>query len=286
VLATGIEGSGAWTVPEFITEKLPKTSYAHTRDDIDFSALRGKRVAVLGAGASAFDNASVALEQGAAEVRLCFRRAELVNVNAYRWAEFVGFLGHFGELGDADKWRFIREILRMGQLPPTDTYHRALRHKGFHLMPTCPWLSVEQQGAVILIDTPQGLIETDFIIAATGFVTDLSLRPELEHVHELLARWGERYKPPSHEAHADLERHPYLGPHFEFTERAPGQASYVSTLHNYTFGGLLSLGFGGASISGMKYSLPRLVSGITSSLFVEDRERHYDNLCNFAEREF
>ena len=35
----------------------------------------GKRVAVLGAGASAFDNAATALEHGAREVALCFRRA-------------------------------------------------------------------------------------------------------------------------------------------------------------------------------------------------------------------
>jgi FAD-dependent urate hydroxylase len=34
--------------------------------------------------------------------------------------------------------------------------------------------------------------------------------------------------------------------------------------------GLLSLGFGGASISGMKYSIPRLVGGITGSFFVEE----------------
>ncbi len=286
VLATGIEGSGAWTVPEFITSKLARTSYAHTRDDIDFDALRGKRIAVLGAGASAFDNASVALEKGAAEVRLCFRRAQLVNVNAYRWAEFVGFLAHFGELGDADKWRFIREILRMGQLPPTDTFHRATRHTNFHLMPSCPWFGVEQRGNVVVIDTPHGPVETDFIIAATGFVTDLKRRPELQHVEQHIARWGERYQPPANESHEDLARHPYLGPHFEFTEKKPGDAPHLSTLYNYTFGGLLSLGFGGASISGMKYSIPRLVSGITSSLFVEDRERHFHSLCTFSEREF
>jgi hypothetical protein len=55
---------------------------------------------------------------------------------------------------------------------------------------------------------------------------------------------------------------------------------------NYTFGGLLSLGFGGASISGMKYSIPRLVAGITGSLFREDAAEHYASLCGFDEREF
>jgi hypothetical protein len=55
---------------------------------------------------------------------------------------------------------------------------------------------------------------------------------------------------------------------------------------NYTFGGHLSLGFGGASISGMKYSIPRLVAGITGSLFREDAAEHYASLCSFDEREF
>ena len=62
VLATGIEGSGQWDVPASIRDGLPRRLWAHTREDIDFGALAGKRVAVLGAGASAFDNAATALD--------------------------------------------------------------------------------------------------------------------------------------------------------------------------------------------------------------------------------
>jgi hypothetical protein len=60
----------------------------------------------------------------------------------------------------------------------------------------------------------------------------------------------------------------------------------VRHLYNFTFGGLLSLGFGGASISGMKYSIPRLVGGLTASFFVEDRQRHFESLRAFGEVEF
>ncbi len=139
VLATGIEGSGQWAIPALVRDHLPERLYAHTHQPIDFGALADKRVAVLGAGASAFDNAAVALEQGAREVRLFFRRQSLVKVNAYRWAEFVGFLKHHGDLPDADRWRFILQILRMGQLPPTDTLARA---RARWLSPA-PGLSVE-----------------------------------------------------------------------------------------------------------------------------------------------
>jgi cation diffusion facilitator CzcD-associated flavoprotein CzcO len=286
VLATGIDGSGVWQVPRMISENLPKSLYAHTRWDIDFDALKGKRIAVLGAGASAFDNASTALDHGASTVHMFFRRQSLVNVNSYRWAEFVGFLRHMGDLPDPDKWRFISQILRMGQLPPTDTYKRATSHPGFEIKAGTGWTSVATKDGKVLIGTKAGTLEYDFVIVGTGFVTDLSARPELKAIESQIARWADRYTPAAEEQNPELAQHPYLGPHFEFTERTPGSAPYLKYLYNYTFGCLLSLGFGGASISGMKYSVPRLVSGITGSYFIEDRGHYFDTLCDFAEREF
>jgi len=289
VLATGIEGSGQWEIPALIRDSLPPHLYAHTRADIDFEALAGKRIAVFGAGASAFDNAAAALERGARSVHLCFRRPSLVNVNAYRWAEFVGFLKHFGDLPDPDKWRFIVQILRMGQLPPADTYARAQQYPGFHLHPACAWRSLEpgHDGRALTIHTDAGeRHEVDFVIVGTGFVTNLALRPELAEIEPYLARWSDRYRPDPEDANAELSRHPYLGPGFEFTERRVGEAPYVRHLFNYTFGGLLSLGFGGASISGMKYSQQRLVAGVTGSLFLEDREAHLRSLRQFVEADF
>jgi len=287
VLATGIDGSGQWEIPALIRDSLPPRLYAHTRDDIDFAALAGKRVAVLGAGASAFDNAATALDHGAREVTLCLRRPALVNVNAYRWAEFVGFLRHLGDLPDTDKWRFIRQIVGMGQLPPADTLKRARAHPGFRLHSGCAWHSIEVRGDRAVIHGGAGEDHVaDFVIVGTGFVTDLSRRPELREVERHIARWSDRFTPPPGDGSADLLRHPYLGPGFEHTEKIPGEAPYLQYLFNYTFGGLLSLGFGGASISGMKYSIPRLVGGITRSLFVQDRDAHFDSLRAFAEAEF
>ncbi len=286
VLATGIDGSGEWEIPVFIKEKLSPQRYAHTRNDIDFSALKGKRIGILGAGASAFDNASVALEAGASEVHLFFRREKLPNVNPYRWAEFVGFLNHHGDLPDADRWRFILQILRMGQLPPTDTFERAWAFPNFHLQGGSIWQSVAEKGDCIQVTTPKGTFEFDFIIIGTGFVTDLSRRPELTNLYPDIALWSHRYTPPDAEKNADLSRHPYLGPAFEFQEKTPGSAPYLNAIFNYTFGCLLSLGFGGASISGMKYSLPKIVQGITRQLYCDDKEIYFKNLLAFDLKEF
>ncbi|MDF3069154.1 MAG: Oxidoreductase, partial [Polyangiaceae bacterium] len=166
VLATGIDGSGEWRVPAAVKDALAPHLYAHTRDAIDFEALRGRRVAVLGAGASGFDNAATALEHGAAEVRLLFRRQKLVNVNAYRWAEFVGFLKHHADLPDAEKWRFISQILRMGQLPPADTLARAQQQPGFFLHAGSGFKSLREVDGVVEIATDSGVIRADFVIVA------------------------------------------------------------------------------------------------------------------------
>lgn len=286
VLATGIDGSGAWDIPQTLRAALSPQLYAHTRDDIDFSALVGKRVAVLGAGASAFDNAATALDFGAGSVDLLFRRPSLVNINAYRWAEFVGFLKHHADLPDRDKWRFIRQIVRMGQLPPADTVRRASAHPGFRMHPGCGWTGFSQRGEAALVHSHGGDFEVDFVIVGTGFVTDLKRRPELAAIEAEIALWQDRYEPPADEREQDLLRHPYLGPHFEFSEREPGRAPYLQYLFNYTFGCLLSLGLGGASISGMKYGTARLVYGVTRSLFLEDREQHFQSLCTWDKEEF
>jgi cation diffusion facilitator CzcD-associated flavoprotein CzcO len=287
VLATGIDGSGRWDVPTKISSGLSKDlHYAHTRDEIDFEKLKGKSIAVLGAGASAFDNASVALENGAKEIHLFYRREDLPNINPYRWAEFVGFLKHHGDLPDHLKWKFILQILKMGQLPPTDTYARATVNPNFHLHGGSSWTTVAPRDGKIEIGTPKGNFTVDYIIVGTGFVTDLSLRPELAGIVDKIALWKDLFTPPAAEVNEDLSRHPYLGSHCEFIEKNPGEAPYLSSIFCYTFGGLVSVGFGGASISGMKFSSQRLVSGITKQFYLEDAELYLDSLMKFDLTEF
>src|SRR5438874_2573109 len=69
----GVAGNGGPYVPPVLSEGLPPRLYAHTADAIDFAALRGKAVAVVGGAASAFDAAAVALENGAGCVHLFAR---------------------------------------------------------------------------------------------------------------------------------------------------------------------------------------------------------------------
>ena len=76
ILATGIETPGKWSAPP-ISERIPKDFWFHTSEKINFDLFENKEVAVLGAGASAMDNAVMALETKASKVTVYCRRSEL-----------------------------------------------------------------------------------------------------------------------------------------------------------------------------------------------------------------
>ena len=284
VLATGIEGSGRWFVPDAIAASLPPSHYAHTADRIDFAALSGREVGVIGAGASAFDNAAMALEAGAASVTLFARRPQLPTVNPNRWMEFAGFLRHFGDLDDARKWRFMKIIFDMNQPPPQETFDRCAQHAHFTLRLGCPIQNAHLDDGKIVLTHPQGTARFDFLIAGTGFTVDLAARPELARFHDRIALWSDRYQPQAGEQHAALGAYPYLSPNFQFTEKTPGSAPFLANIFSYTFAAMPSLACS-AGISALKFGLDRIATGITRGLFLEDADAHLQSLRDYAEQE-
>lgn len=285
VLATGIEASGGWWTPPAVAA-LDRRLWAHTGDDIDFPALAGRRVAVLGAGASAFDNAAAALEAGAASVTVFCRRPELQRVQPFKWLSFPGFLGHFVELDDAWRWRFMNHLLTLREAFPRETWERAARHPGFRLQTGAGWQGCAAAGDAVRIDTPKGGFEADFLIVGTGFDIDLARRPEMAGWAGHVALWGDRYAPPPGEANPRLARYPYLGASCELQEKAPGTAPWLRHIRLFTYATTVSLGPSGASINAMKFAVPRLVSGIVRDLFLEDVGTHWESLQAYRLPEF
>ncbi|KNC86067.1 hypothetical protein SARC_01789 [Sphaeroforma arctica JP610] len=290
VTATGIDGNGQWTIPPIVTENgLPKKFYAHTCENINYEALKGKKVGVLGAGASAFDNAAVAVESGAAQVHLFNRRPGLVTINVHRWAEHPGFLGHHADLPDEYRWKFVKAYLEKGQLPPLDTYRRNTKNPNFHLHHNSPWTSVKQvSDDKVQVVTPLDTYEFDFLVIGTGFSTDLSQRPELGSLHSNVQLWRDVYTPEKigfNSCDEMMLRNPYLGPHFEYLEREKTPDPFLNKVFDFTFGALVSNGLSGSSISAMKYSVPRLVRGITQQLYSMDKDKYLSEICNYNEVE-
>jgi cation diffusion facilitator CzcD-associated flavoprotein CzcO len=271
VLATGMDGAGAWRVPDFISRALPAARCHHSSDAIDFGALGGQRVAVLGHGASAFDNAVAALRAGARSVDLCFRRARLPRVNPHRTLETAGTMTHYARLSDATRWQIARHFREFDQPPPRGSFRLALSMPGFALHPGCGWDAVRWTGAEIALSTPRGELRVDHVICATGQAFDLAARPELATLAPLIARWADRYAPPAAQASDLLAAHPYLGEHYEFLPR-DAKDGWVSRVHAFNGASYVSHGPHSTSISGHKHALPRLVRGLTQQLFMAQED--------------
>jgi FAD-dependent urate hydroxylase len=274
VLATGQEGMGDWSVPEPLGH-LPASRCVNCSAPIDFEALRGKRVAVIGAGASAFDNAAMALESGASTVHLLCRRAAIQLVQPYRWLTFRGFLRHLSDLDDAWRWRFMRAVLEMREGFPQTTYDRCARHTGFHLQEGAPVEAARETANGILLRTPRGEIATDFVICTTGIEMDLAGRAELRRFAHNIARWSDRYTPPPTEQSPRLGAFPYLADDYAFAERAPGQTPWIADIHLFAIASTMSFGPSGSSINAMTTAVPKLVHGLTRGLFRADIDKHW-----------
>ncbi|MBP1860335.1 NAD(P)-binding domain-containing protein [Rhizobium herbae] len=270
VLATGYDGAGVWRVPPFISAALSPDRFDHTNGPVDFDALKGLRVGVLGHGASAFDNAIKALEAGAAAVDLCFRRARLPRTNPHRAVETPGMMTHYPDLSENIRWDIARFFRSADQPPPVRSFETAMSLENFRLRPATPWLEVSQQADAIHVTTSDGVLEFDHLLLATGMDVDLAVRPELRTIHDKVALWGERYTPQDGSEDARLARFPYLDGFYGFIPKDPGDA-WVSRVFAFNSSSFVSHGPHSTSISGHKHAVPRLVRGVLRRLLL-DRE--------------
>jgi FAD-dependent urate hydroxylase len=287
ILATGRRGAGGDIWPAFVDHALAPQFAAHTNDPIDFERLRGKSIAVLGGGASGWDNAATALEQGAARIDMYVRRRSLPQVNKGRGSSFPGFLHGWSALSDAERWRFMVYLNDIQSPVPHETVHRTLAQKDFHIHLGSPVRTVsrtEDGIAVWLADDPQPR-RHDFLIVATGFNVDIAAIPELAAFADDIATWNDRYTPPPELRRDDLARYPYLGPGFELTERRPGHNPALTQIHLVNHGATLSHTAIASDIPGVNISAERVSTAITASLFREDIEAMRRRIEDFDEPE-
>jgi cation diffusion facilitator CzcD-associated flavoprotein CzcO len=286
VLATGIQGGGEWHTPAIVRDSLPPHLWAHTSHPIDYAALHGKRIGILGGGASAFDNANHALSQGVAGAEVFMRRKALPRVNPIRFMERVGFTARYPALDDATKYAAMDAFLGHNQPPTNDTFQRAAAWPGFALHLGAPWLDVaEHAGGGVRVTTPQGHHDFDFVVVSTGLVSDPALRPELGDVADRIARWGDRALPVSRR-NALIDAHPYLGPAFEFLPREGVDGAPLHGLFAFNYSALVSLGLSASALSGLQNALPKLVRGVADQLFLDDKDELVADFLAYDEHEF
>lgn len=284
VLATGRDGLGGAYLPPF-AQTLTRCVRAHSSDELDYGTLRGKRVGVVGAGASAMDSAATALEAGAASVDLLIRRAEMPRINKSKGSNNPGLThGHY-DLPDEWKWRLRHYINAQQVPPPRGSTLRVSRHPNarFHL--GCPIESVEQRGKTLHVATPRGVFELDFLLLSTGFRVDFAARPEFAAIAPHIRLWSQRLRPQPGQEDQELSDSPDLGPVFEFQEKTPGDCPGLSRVHCFCYPAALSHGTISGDIPAISDGARRLAQGIASLLYREDVASHFAALERYAEPE-
>jgi cation diffusion facilitator CzcD-associated flavoprotein CzcO len=292
VLAFGREGSGQPRRPAFpsLRDASPEAlaRVRHSIDEVDFAALAGARVGVLGNAASAFDNAAVALEHGAASVTMFARRPALPQVNKFKWASFPGFFRGYPALSDAERVRFLAHLLDEQVPPPFESVLRCDRHAGFSLRLGEPWTDVAVDRDGVDVTTASGSYRFDLVILGTGFAVDLVDRPELGPLADGVLTWGDRVAADGTATGAEIARFPYLGDGFELRPR-PGadaaSAEALSRIHLFSAGSTLSQGAVAGDIPGLAVGATRLSAAIVRGLFVEDAALHDARMRAFDEQE-
>jgi cation diffusion facilitator CzcD-associated flavoprotein CzcO len=282
VLALGREGSGALRWPRFETFDPARRGAGvfHSADQIDFAALKGKRVGVLGAGASAFDNAGEALEAGAAEVTVFARRPHLPQVNKSKWTGFPGFQHGYAALDDARRWRFYTYIFSEQVPPPYESILRCEKHKGFSVRFSEGWKDIRQKED-IEVTTARTSHRFDAVIVCTGFDVNLIERPEIASLREAIDTWRSHVPPEEARKFPEEARFPYLGDAFQLQ----GSLAGLGRVHVFNWGSTMSHGALAGDIPGIQIGAERLAGGIARDLFVEDADLHWQRLLAHNEDE-
>lgn len=283
VLATGLDGLGAPSLPD-VTKRVPARFIRHGADAIDMTGIKDKRIAVVGAGASAMDNAAAALEAGAGRVDIFVRRADIPRIDKFTGVGSQGMTHGYVGLPDADKWAYMVAGERAQIPPPRHSVLRVSRHPNafFHL--ESPINDLIENGEAVDIVTPKGRYTADLLIFATGFSMDFSKRPELAALADKVLFWRDVYTPPPGWEHEGIGAMPYLGPSFEFMPRPDMDAATANTLSHiscFAYPAVPSHGKITSGIPSISEGAIRLTTGIARSLFVEDRADHLQRFFDF-----
>jgi cation diffusion facilitator CzcD-associated flavoprotein CzcO len=285
VVATGRGGTGGPYVPDFVALALVPDLAAHTASPIDFARLRGARVAVIGGGASAWDNAATALEAGAACVDQYVRRPVLPQVNKGRGSATTGYFEGWGALDPSQRWALFAYMNDLQAPPPHETVLRTIRHPGFTLHLGTPVIAARRQDGAVALDLPGRTVTADFLILGTGFRIDLARDALLGPLAPLLATWADRYAPPADLQRPELGRFPWLDDGFSLTGREPGAAPDLGRIHLFNHAATLSLGAVASDIPGVNAGAERLSGAIVRHLFRADYADIRARLEAFAEPE-
>lgn len=276
VVATGRGATGGWAPVPGVSPELGPDLIAHTMHEIDFTRLRGKRVAMVGVGSSAFDNAATALEQGAASVDMYARRKVLPQLNKGRPSSGLGFLDGWAALPDAERWRLGYYLDQMQGVPPHETVLRTLANPGLSVHFETRFVSAEPVDSKVRITVENGPSDDyDFLILGTGFRVDLSHEPLFASIYPRMTLWQDAYVPPPGLERPSLGLQPYIGRDFELIAK---EGPTLDRIHLFNAATWLSSGSLALDVPSLDIAPERLTTSLTRKLFNDDFEPLFANL--------
>lgn len=281
LVCTGISGVGGPSIPA-VLDGVPRHLWSHSSEALP--PLTGARVAVLGVGASAFDNTAALLEAGAAEVVQFGRRPELPTVNSARLLESRGLYRHFSTLPDDVKVALTRAVLALPMPPPEHSVARCLALPGYELRLGDAWEAVAAEEPVAAeagttTEARPGVVVTvggererfDHLVLGTGFTVDLRRVPWLSEVVDEIALWGDRHPLEGGGAvDATLARYPYLDAGLAAQGRTRRADRHLRHLHLLNAAALASAGSVSVGINALAWGTDRVVDAITASLLQDE----------------
>lgn len=174
-------------VPAPYPELFPSDRLAHTCDLVDFSALAGRRVLIVGGRQSAFEWAALVRERGADAVYLSYRHATpSFAVSDWSWVKpLVDGIerdpGWFRRLTAAERDEVSRRLWAEGRLKLEPWLASRIAHERIRLFPhTHPTGCREHSGSGLTVTLNDGTaLPVDQVVMATGYKVDVSRVPML-----------------------------------------------------------------------------------------------------------
>lgn len=282
VLATGRAGFGGLRIP-VILSNIPKKLYAHTNDSIDFNDLAGKNIVIIGAGASAFDAAAAALEGHAAQVTMLTRREKIPYINKFAGAVYPGFSNGYYLLPDNARIAIMENAKKNGSPPPFESLDRVHGFSNFQVLTSFEIKDLTLKGSKVhLTSTQDHTLETDFIIAATGFAIDGSKEPLLNSIFKYILLWSDQHS----NIFSALRPYPYLGNHYQFLQKKTGEAPFLKNVYCFNYAAIMSHGLTSSDIPDISIGAQRLAKGIAADFFTQNDQIYSSRFINYDIQEF
>ncbi|MFQ3354675.1 MAG: cation diffusion facilitator CzcD-associated flavoprotein CzcO [Paracoccaceae bacterium] len=287
VLATGREGLAQKRIPKVFMDSSFSKMIKHSSEDVDYTSLAGKSVAVIGLGASAFDNAAAAAESGAT-VTLIGRAPSVPLLNKMKQTVYPGFSEGFSKLANNEKINWLLHVFKNRVAPPKQTVNRVAKlniklmtgaqTEEVHLIEKQLHLGIKENG-----DPNLTRLIFDHVIVAAGFKINLSMTRELSSFWQDIKIWRDVFSIQDRtdsDWDAEILDFPYLGEGFEFQSRS-NKNNPLKYIHCFNHAAQISLGNLANDIPHSGVGAQRLARSITSQLFLDDREYHFSQLKEY-----